>query len=473
MYRTTNKAEDFSLRPSNMKAAMPVTLVNENTIHDYARKESASVSQWIKGNGFTGKAGQILPVPDKDGRIKTYLAGMPAEKDLYALTALSAKLPAGDYRIINMDKYFGKKQAYQAVLGWALDTYRFGRFKQQKAEARPHLVIPSQIDGQKLLSEAAAVYMVRDLINRPANDLGTKELTDAARTLAGEFNSVAKVITGTALLDQDYPLIHTVGRASVQEPALADFTWGDENHPKVTIVGKGIVFDSGGLDLKPAASMYGMEKDMGGAAHALGLARMIMEANLPIRLRVMIPAAENAVGPDAYRPGDILTSRKDGNGRSSTIEVGNTDAEGRLVLTDALIEASKENPDILIDYATLTGAQRIAHGMEIGGAIGTDRKMLRKLEDTGEKIDDYVAMLPLHMRYKQELSSKKADIKSTGGKAGSITAALFLHHFVQAAQWVHFDISGNNPVSSPAKPEGGEATGMRTMFRYLEKRFRP
>lgn len=464
--------ETFSLLAQETGGTTPIVLVSEKGLNDLIKKEPEHVKEWIRQNRFSGKEGDLLAIPGQTGKIKAYYAGLPMKKDLYTLAGLSSRLPEGNYKIRNMKEHFSKEEAYQATLGWALHNYNFDKFKTNKNTRTVNLVISGQIDQKALLSEASAVYMVRDLINRPANDLGTKELTKAARNLAGEFNCAAKVTKGAALLKNDYPLIHTVGRASDQEPAFVDFTWGDDRHPKISLIGKGIVFDSGGLDLKPGASMYGMEKDMGGAANVLGLAKMIMEANLPVRLRVLIPIAENAVSANAYRPGDILTSRKNAEGKAVTIENGNTDAEGRLVLADAIIEASKEKPDLLIDFATLTGAQRIAHGMEIGAILGTDKEMLRELEDISEQTDDYLAALPLHQRYKKDLSSKKADIKSTGGKAGSITAALFLHHFVNATQWVHLDISGHNPTSSPVRPAGGEAMGMRTMFRYLDKRFR-
>lgn len=464
-----SKPSDFSLL-SQKASAKGAKLLVPITVHGLAqlkKQETPENRAWIAQNNFTGRPGETLPILDEKRDVVGYYFGLSKDKGLYSLAGVSSKLPSGRYTVHAMDSHFTAEEAHQAVLGWALQAYKFDRYKSTKAPKKAQLIIPSHLDEKALLSEVSSVYMVRDLINRTANDLGPKTLAKEVKNLAKEFNCVAKVLKNK----KDIPFTHTVGRAASEAPRMVDFSWGDEQAPKVTLVGKGITFDSGGLNVKTGASMFSMKKDMGGAAHALGLAKMIMEANLPVRLRVLIPIAENAISEEAYHPGDILTSKENAKGKTVTVEVGNTDAEGRLILTDALIEASKEKPDLLIDFATLTGAQRVAHGAEIGAIIGTDKEMLRMLEDIGENIDDYLGILPLHERYRSDLSSQDADISSTGGQAGAITAALYLRTFVDAAKWVHFDVSASNARSSAARPKGGEAMGVRTMFRYIDKKF--
>jgi leucyl aminopeptidase len=450
----------------NANALIPVTSDQFKTLKSGFNQETQN---WIKTNSFSAKLGEILAI--QNGEDAFFYVGIDSQKDIYSFANFSSKLPNATYYIKDVLFNFNDEELYQATLGWSLNAYKFDDFKSKKSKPSSQLIVPKTLNQDRLKSEASSVYLIRDLINRPANDLGPVNLGKEAVKLAKEFNCAANVITGDELLNKDYPLIHTVGRASDQAPRLVEFKWGDEQNPKVTLVGKGITFDSGGLDIKPAAGMYEMKKDMGGAAHVLGLAKMVMEADLPVRLRVFVPIAENAVSSNAYRPSDVLKSREDKDGNVVTIENSNTDAEGRLIMADALVEASKENPELLLDFATLTGAQRVAHGLEVGGMISPNKDLVRELEDLGETIDDYLAPLPFHKRYKRDLSSNMADTKSSGGRAGSITAALFLSHFAKAANWVHFDISASNAASSPARPAGGEAMGVRTVFRYLENKF--
>jgi leucyl aminopeptidase len=314
------------------------------------------------------------------------------------------------------------------------------------------------------------VFLGRDLINIPANDLGTVELTEAIIALGEKYGARVSVISGEDLLVQNFPLIHAVGRASPRAPALVDLTWGDERHPKITLVGKGIVFDTGGLDLKPSAAMLLMKKDMGGSAATIATASMIMAAKLPVRLRLLVPTAENSVSGNAFRPGDVLPSRK-----GLSIEIGNTDAEGRLVLADALALADEEAPELIVSFATLTGAARVALGPDLPPIYATDTAIGAKLQAVGDVVGDPMWQMPLYPPYAKMLSSEIADINhvSQGGFAGSITAALFLARFVEKASYVHLDIYGWNPSARPGVPKGGEVHCARALFHYLEEKYRP
>ena len=362
------------------------------------------------------------------------------------------------------------QDATRAALGWALGGYQFNQYKTKNNKLAPaRRVWPESVNQDAVLRAASGTWLVRDMVNIPANDMGPAEIGGAARKLAEEFGVDYAEINGDGLLDQNYPLIHAVGRASSNPPLLAELRWGKEKHPKVTIVGKGISFDTGGLDLKPSSAMLLMKKDMGGAAHALGLARMIMMAELPVRLRVLIPAAENAVGSNAFRPMDIITSRK-----GLTVEIGNTDAEGRLVLADALAEAASEEPELIVDFATLTGAARVALGPELPALFCNDDKLANEIERASHKNQDPVWRLPLWQNYKKELDSKNADLNnvSSGSFGGAITAALFLEHFIEEdISWVHVDTFAWNPKESAGRPAGGEAFSIRAIFSVIEDRY--
>ncbi|HMB47444.1 MAG TPA: leucyl aminopeptidase family protein, partial [Afifellaceae bacterium] len=361
--------------------------------------------------------------------------------------------PAGDDRLV--------------ALGFLLGGYRFDKFKAQPA-ARPKLSIGKNVDRDELLREADATYLARELINRPANDLGPDEIAEAMTALAKEFGARTEIAGGQAL-EENFPMIFAVGKASPRRPLLVDLTWGDPSAPKVTLVGKGVVFDTGGLNIKPGGSMALMKKDMGGAANVLGLARMIMSAGLNVRLRVLVPTVENAIDGNAFRPGDILKSRK-----GLTVEIGNTDAEGRLILADALALADEESPSVLVSMATLTGAARVALGPELPPFYCDDDAFATSLSAAAGQQSDPVWRMPFWKPYNAMLASKVADINhiSGGSFAGSVTAALFLDRFVEKAdRFAHFDVFGWTPTARPASPEGGEAQGIRALFHVLEAEF--
>jgi len=423
---------------------------------------------WTAAHSFTGEAGQTLSMPAPDGSIAAVLVGMAEDDDPWAFAGLPAKLAPGTYAIIPA---LPAKSASWAAQSWALATYAFGRYKARPARDWPRLVWPEHADRGLVKRTVTATALVRDLINTPAADLGPAELATAAEVLAADFGARVKVVVGNGLIAENYPAIHAVGRAAAsgRQPRLVDLVWGDESHPKLTLVGKGVCFDSGGLDIKSSGNMKLMKKDMGGAAHVLGLASMIMDAKLPVRLRVLIPAVENAVSGEAMRPGDVLPTRK-----GLTVEVGNTDAEGRLILCDALAEASREKPEMIIDMATLTGAARTALGTEIAAMFCNDDPLAADIARAGETWADPVWRLPLHRPYRRLLESKVADINniSDGPYAGAITAALFLAEFVGPnIPWAHFDIMAWNTSSRPGRPDGGEAMALRALYAMIIQRF--
>ena len=447
--------------------AVELVGVRKSSFAAWLAAQPAQVQAWATANGFTGEAGQVLAVPGENGTLARIAVGQAEEDDPWAFAALPAKLPAGTYRITLDDS----RAANWAALGWVLATYQFRRYKARPERAWPKLVWPAAADRGWVERTAEATALVRDLINTPAADMGPAELAGAAEALAARFGATVRVIVGEGLLAENYPAIHAVGRASAphRQPRLIDLIWGDDKAPRLTLVGKGVCFDTGGLDLKTSSTMKLMKKDMGGAAHVLGLASMIMAAGLPVRLRVLIPAVENSVSGDAMRPMDVLATRK-----GMSVEIGNTDAEGRLVLADALWEASREKPELLIDMATLTGAARTALGVELP-ALFTDNDLLAMdLARAGESEADPLWRLPLYKPYRRMLDSKVADINnvSDGPYAGAITAALFLQEFVgPGIPWAHFDIMAWNPSSRPGRADGGEALCLRALFTEISQRF--
>jgi leucyl aminopeptidase len=384
------------------------------------------------------------------------------EKDRFLPGRLPGLLPAGTYRFAN-----APHDARLAALAFALGCYKFTRYRSAEANGA-QLELPEGIDGAELTRIAEGVALARDLINTPANDLGPAELEAAARTLASRHDAGISTIAGDDLLHQNFPLIHAVGRAAARAPRLIDLTWGDAAAPKITLVGKGVCFDTGGLDIKPSSGMLIMKKDMGGAANVLAAAHMIMDARLKVRLRVLIPAVENAVSGDAFRPLDIYRSRK-----GITVEIGNTDAEGRLVLADALALADEETPELIVDMATLTGAARVALGPELPPFFTHDDALAADLARHARAEQDPLWRMPLWRPYESLLESKTADINNVGGSfAGSITAALFLNRFVAAAKaWAHIDIYGWTPSARPARPEGGECQAARALYALLKERY--
>jgi leucyl aminopeptidase len=442
-----------------------------------ASKEDASLGKlseaqrnWIEARGWEPKPGAVLLLPGEGGNIAGALLGVGSEDwPLQAALlpgALPAALPAGDYRFASP-----LPDPELASLAWLAGSYRFTRYKHENDLKPKRLVLPSGADRARVLALAEALYLGRDLINIPANDFGPAELETAARELASEHAATVKVTEGSSLLSDNFPMIHAVGRASDRSPRLIDLRFGSEHAPKVTIIGKGICFDTGGLDIKPASAMSLMKKDMGGAATALALAHLLMQAKLPVRLRVLIAAADNAIAGNAFRPGDVLTSR---NG--TTVEVGNTDAEGRLVLADAISLADEEAPDYLITIATLTGAARVALGPDLPPLYSDDEELASGLLEAGLTVGDPLWRMPLWAPYDKLLKSNIADVNhvAEGSHAGSVIAALFLKRFVkQAKRFAHLDIFGWVPRDQPGRPQGGEVQGARALFAYLRKVFGP
>ncbi|WP_259796034.1 leucyl aminopeptidase family protein [Aliiroseovarius crassostreae] len=422
---------------------------------------------WAKANTFTPALGAVLCVPDPQGNLSMALVGGGTAKDRarkrFGLASARAALPEGVYEL---KSDLSGDTLDEAALGWLLAGYRFSRYTSQTAP-KADLVAPEGIDAARLEAIAAGEALTRDLINTPTQDMGPADLEQAARDMAKTFGAEIQSTDGSALLEQNYPMIHAVGRAAAlpsRAPRLIDMRWGTDG-PQLTLVGKGVCFDTGGLNLKPGNSMALMKKDMGGAATVLGLAQMIMALGLKLRLRVLIPAVENAVSGDAFRPGDILTSRK-----GLTVEVNNTDAEGRLVLADALALADEETPDLIISMATLTGAARVAVGPDLSPFYATSSKDADAIRTGASRAADPVWELPLWRPYETMIEPGIADLDNApgGGFAGSITAALFLNRFVtDTPRYLHFDIYGWNPTAAPARPKGGVGMGARAILAAL------
>jgi leucyl aminopeptidase len=446
--------------------AIPVHCLTVEALETVLGSIDARERRFAQAQRFKAEAGRVLMLPDAEGNIGRVLFGLGGqdapERNPLMAGKLAAALPAGTYRIEGT-----VAQPELAALAFALGGYRYDRYRKPK-EGAARLVLPDGVDAAALARVRDGVFLVRDLINTPANDLGPRELAEAAGALAGRFGADLAILEGDELA-RGFPMIHAVGVGSDRPPCLIDMRWGAEGAPKVTLVGKGIVFDTGGLDIKPASGMALMKKDMGGAANVLGLAAMIMDAGLPVRLRVLIPAAENSISGRAFRPGDILRSRK-----GLTVEIGNTDAEGRLVLADALALADEEAPELLLTLSTLTGAARTALGPDLPPFYTDDQAFAAELEAAALDIYDPLWRMPLWKPYDSWLSSKVADLNHIAGNAfgGSIVAALFLRRFVEAAAtFAHFDIYGWRPTASAAGPEGGEAQAIRALFSYLSRRY--
>ncbi len=448
-------------------SAIPITFATKTTWDAICAGLPGEARQFALANGFAAKPGACLTLPSADGHIAHALFGLEDEgsksRDLFRPGALPGLLPPGVYRFAN-----APHDVRLAALAFALGSYRFGRYR--KADAPDvRLVPPEGVDVADIARMADAATLARDLINTPSNDMGPEELALAAEALAKRFGGGFNAIVGDDLMRQNFPLIHAVGMASTRAPRLIDLSWGDPAHPKVTLVGKGVCFDTGGLDLKPSSGMLIMKKDMGGAANVLALAQMVMDAKLKIRLRVLIPAVENAVAGNAFRPLDIFKSRK-----GPTVEIGNTDAEGRLVLADALALACEEKPDLLIDMGTLTGAARVALGPDLPPFYTNDETLALDVARCAREENDPLWRLPLWPAYDSWLDSKVANINNapSGGFAGSITCALFLQRFVEdATRWLHVDIYGWTPSAKPARPEGGECQAARAIYKLLGERY--
>jgi leucyl aminopeptidase len=443
---------------------LPVILVEEGGLSGAGlTKPQAS---WAGANGFTGQRGRLLPLPSGDGaRLDGYLFGTgPAATRPVLVTGLAgAALEAKRYRL---EGAIGDPTL--AALGFRLGAYRFDRYR--TAKEVPELLTPKGADAAEVARLTDAAYLARDLINTPANDLGPDAFDREIRAFAARHKMKLKAIVGDDLLTQNFPMIHAVGRAGPEAPRLMDLTWGRAGDPKITLVGKGVTFDTGGLDIKPSAGMLLMKKDMGGAANVLGLAHAIMDARLKVRLRVLIPIVENSISGTAFRPGDVLPSRS-----GQTVEIGNTDAEGRLILGDALTLADEEKPELLLDMATLTGAARTALGPDLPPLYSTDDQLARDLMAAGAASDDPLWQMPLWAPYDPTMNSKIADMNNAGSTpfAGSVTAALFLKRFVRNARvWVHLDIYGWAPEPRPGRPFGGTDQGIRAVYGVLKQRYR-
>jgi leucyl aminopeptidase len=447
--------------------SIPVIFVEEASWREQRERLDARAQAFADAAGFEPKAGRHLLLPGAEGGLGGVLFALePADdpaKDLFRPGALPALLPAGVYRYAN-----APHDPRLAALAFALGSYRFARYRAGD-DKEQRLELPGNVDGDDLARTLEAVWLARDLINTPANDMGPGELEAAAQLLAARHGAGVRSIEGEALLQHNLPLIHAVGRAAACAPRLIDLTWGDPAHPKVTLVGKGVCFDTGGLDIKPESAMLNMKKDMGGAATMLALAHMLMDRRIRLRLRVLVPAVENAVSGASFRPRDIYRSRK-----GISVEIGNTDAEGRLILADALALADEEQPDLIADMATLTGAARVALGPDLPAFFTDDDELARDLAQHAQSENDPLWRMPLWRPYEQLLESKVADINnvSSGSFAGAITAALFLRRFVSAAKaWLHLDIFAWSPTARPGRPEGAECQAARALYALLVARY--
>lgn len=451
------------------KNAIPISIVAQNNFSSWIATQDSHAKNWLDTNGFRAEAGNVSLIPDAKGKLSRVILCVSETNSFWSIGSLPSLLPEGVYTLdgVNPNDY------EQKAIIWGLGAYQFTKYK--KPNRKPaQLFLPKEIDHTYIANQVESIYMVRDLINIPTDDLGPTEFSDFAKKFAKENDATFKQIVGEDLLKQNYPLIYAVGRASDDAPRLIDIRWEakktkNKKLPLVTLVGKGVCFDTGGLDIKNSSAMLLMKKDMGGAAHVLGLARMIMQANLPVQLRVLIPMVENAVSGNAYRPGDVIKSRK-----GITVEIGNTDAEGRLVLADALTEAVSENPALLIDIATLTGAARIALGTDLPGLFCNNDTVAHEVIRQSAEVVDPIWRLPLFTAYRESLNSPIADINNAGtdGYAGAITAALFLKEFVpDTISWMHFDLMAWNLKSRAGRPQGGEAMALRALFSYVQASF--
>ncbi len=451
--------------------ARPIWLVGEQGLAPWLELQPPAVRAWARAQGFQAEKQKLLLVPSPGGDaiagVALGLGPTPdvSEPTLWTSVGLPDRLPAGRYRFAGTFSAWG---ATQLTLGWEYGAYRFTRYRKASAEL-PSLVAPAGTDLEYVRLASEALGEARDLINTPANDLGPAELGEAVQRLALQHEAECRILVGEELLRQNFPLIHEVGKGSAREPRLIDMRWGKRGAPRVTLVGKGVCFDTGGLDIKPSSGMILMKKDMGGAALTLALARMLMGADAPVDLRLLIPAVENSISGRSYRPSDVLRSRK-----GLTVEVGNTDAEGRLVLADALAAADDEQPDLLIDLATLTGAARVALGPELPAIYSNPPELAEQLRQAGDAESDPMWTLPLWPGYDEDLGSRVADLNNVSSSqfAGSIIGALFLKRFVtRTRHWLHADVYAWNPKERPGRPLGAEPHTVRALYRLIRQRF--
>ena len=447
------------------RRAIPLHAVAAADLRRFLGARPKREAAYLRETAFTARDGEMRIVPGGAGGVACYVLGLGKNRDTLALASFSEQLPPGTYAFGDVPEELG---GANGALAWLLGTYQFTRYRKGRTFGA-RLVLPKGVDADEITRIAESVFLGRDLIATPPNDMGPEELANAVRDLAKTHGAKFAVVAGDALLRQNYPLIHAVGKGSARAPRLAQFTWGRANAPKVTLVGKGVCFDTGGYDLKPASGMASMKKDMGGAATVLAIAAMVMGAKLDLRLRVLVPAVENSVSGTAYRPSDVFPSRK-----GLTVEIGNTDAEGRLVLADALAEADGEAPELLIDIATLTGAARTATGFELPPFFTDDEALASDLMTHAARVNDPMWRLPLWRGYEATLGSTVADLTNNPnyGYAGAITAALFLNRFVEKTKsWVHFDIAAWVDRPKPGRRAGAEETAARAIYSLLKARY--
>jgi leucyl aminopeptidase len=449
------------------KTVIPIQTIITKDFNHWLKKQTNTVKNWVNVTNFFAKPGTVCYIGDQNGDVETILLGIDSPDDVWSLGFLPTVLKAGVYSI---EGQYDATLHDLAAIAWGLGHYGFCRYRSKAINYEAKLLLPHDCNYAHVENTVKATYLVRDLINTPSEDLGPMQLAEVACALADQFGAKIKLTIGDDLLKKGYPAIHAVGRASVNAPRLIDLQWGEKGNPHVTLIGKGVCFDTGGLDIKSALTMRYMKKDMAGAAHVLGLAQMIMVANLPIQLRVLIPAVENSVSGSSMRPGDIIQMRS-----GLFVEVTNTDAEGRLILADALTEAIFQEPDLIIDIATLTGAARVALGPEPGAIFTDEDDIAQALYDCSLKEQDPLWRLPIYKPYRNLLDSPIADIinadmESVGG--GAIMAALFLREFVpNHINWLHLDIMAYNLKYKPSRPIGGEAMGIRALYRYLLEKY--
>ena len=446
-------------------ASVPIRVLPSEDVDSWLAQLNGNSRRWVQANGFTaGKAGHCL-IPGSEGELEQIVCAIEDDPNTWSIAQLARQLPPGNY---HLTEDFDAQTRRKLALGFLLASYQFGRYRKAKNNW-PTLSTGNKDDDATIRVTGRAAFLVRDLVNTPAQDLGPVQLGESLHSLADEFGGSFEKVVGAELLEQNFPAIHAVGRAAEQLPSLLKLHWGDDGDPLVILVGKGVCFDSGGLDIKSATGMRLMKKDMGGAAHAMGVARLIMEQRLPIQIKVLIPAVENAIAGNAYRPGDVISTRA-----GLSVEIGNTDAEGRVVLADALKLASEFRPELIVDFATLTGAARIALGPDLPPLFCNRDELAQDLLAASNAVDDPLWRMPLHHNYNKMIKGNVADLCNVADSpmGGCITAALFLEHFVDPdIPWCHIDTFAWNPNSQPGRPKGGEAQGMRGVFEYLRRRY--
>ena len=452
-----------SVFTASAKAAVRLHLIAQDEFENWVETQEKRVANFLDGMGFKAQEGKCVSIPNTEGEIEDVAFGLGEADDALVSAYASAALPEGSYVIATQSS---KLEMRDICAGWADGAYRFTRYKKDDTTP-PALVVKDKAVRELAQIEEASINLLRDLINTPAEDMGPSQIAETIEAMGKEFGAKVVQIIGDDLLKENYPMVHAVGRAAADAPRYVELSWGDEKAPHIALVGKGVAFDTGGLNIKTGNYMRMMKKDMGGAAHAIGLARMIMASKLNVRLTLHIPTVENAIGANAFRPGDILSSRK-----GITVEIDNTDAEGRLILADALTRASELNPDLLIDFATLTGAARIALGTEVAPFFATDEKFASELSQSAHEVGDPIWRLPLWKSYLSMMKSSVADIVNGAASpfAGTITAALFLEKFVDVKSWAHFDVWGWR-LSKYGRPEGGAAFALRAVMNQLKQKY--